>query len=771
LPELKKGRRLSGAFARADGFVCPVERTVMVTRRLRSTLATCTALAVLSLACGAAAQQATQPQTDTTLKPIVLKGKRVKAGDPESTPLATQTTETQIENKQIRSIEDLGRAIDPGVNFSRATNSLNIRGLEGSRVTTLVDGIPLTYLRDNARSNNGGADAIDFFALTTVNVVKGGDSSRLGDGALGGALLVRTLEPEDLIGEGRDWGGKVGTGYDSMDKSWYGGAAVAKKIENTSIMFLGTYKKGHERQNHGSVGGFGPTRTATNPADYDQSNLLFKLRQDTESGHRFGFTAERFSTEKDIDLRQAQTLTGTYRPGNHESGEENRRTRVSLDYEYDAPSTDGLIDAAQATLYWQRQERALTQDSFRFTTVPGVYTRDNQIEEAGVGFTGFLDNNFRTGTVDHVFTLGTNLFLSRAEQYSAGVDSCPAAPPYVGVFAGCAMLHTNQADMPDVDSTKIGIYAQDRMTFGDSGFSLTPGLRFDWYDHSPRNTPSFTNNASNPSMPGGSQDSALSPKLLAEYQLNDDVTLFAQWAMGFRSPTATELYLSYGSVGSYASIGNPDLEPETSSGFEVGSRLGDDNFGGSVNFFYTRYKNFIDGRNLTAAEITARGLNPLDYQFFQQQINLSKVEIFGAEFSAHKRFDSGFNVRAGLAFTRGIDLVNHTHLASVAPVKAIVGAGYETETWGVDVLWTGVGNVSYKSSATYKAAGYGLVDLTTWWEPEQIKGLRINAGIYNLLDKKYWDALNNKGTTVPPATADYYSEPGRTFKLSLTQRF
>jgi hemoglobin/transferrin/lactoferrin receptor protein len=709
----------------------------------------------------------------TTLQKIVVKGKRVmNAGDVANTPLATETSEATLEAKQVRSIEDFGRAIDPGVNFNRSTNSVNIRGLEGNRVATLVDGIPLTYFRDGARGTSGGTDSFDFFSLTTVDVVKGADSSRIGGGAMGGALLLRTLEPADLIGEGKDWGGKVGTGYDSTDNSWFNGAAVAKRVENTSIMFLGSYKKGHERENQGTVDTYGATRTKANPADYDQYNMLFKLRQETDSGHTFGFTAERFRFDKDTDLMQGQTPTGNYRPGNYSSGELNERTRVSLDYEYEAPSTDGLIDAAQATFYWQKQERMLSTDAYRYTSVPGVYLRQNSMDESGFGFNGYIDSGFKTGMVDHVLTLGATAFISQAGQYSAGVDSCPASAPYTGLYAACSNLHTNQSDMPDVDSKDLSIFVQDRMTLGDSGFSLTPGLRFDWYDRNPQDTPAYTDSPLGPSMPRGSQDSALSPKLLAEYELSDNVTLFAQWAMAFRAPTTNELYLTYGGVGTYLTVGNPDLEPETSNGFDVGARFGDEDLGGSVSLFYNRYRNFIDTRALTTAEAMAIGYDPADYgNNVSGYQNVARAQISGVEIGAHQQFANGFNVRAGLAYTRGMNLITNKELNSVAPLKGTIGLGYAAEQWGVDALFTAVAGVSDKSTATFKAPGYGIVDLTAWWEPEQMKGLRINAGVYNVFDRTYFDALNLKTTTVSAATRDYYSEPGRTFKISLTQRF
>ena len=70
-------------------------------------LLTCTAIAALS-PLPAMAQDA--PADATALQTIVLKGKRVKAGDIVNTPLASQTTEEEIDKKQVQSIEDLGGA-------------------------------------------------------------------------------------------------------------------------------------------------------------------------------------------------------------------------------------------------------------------------------------------------------------------------------------------------------------------------------------------------------------------------------------------------------------------------------------------------------------------------------------------------------------------------------------------------------------------------------------------------------------------------------------
>lgn len=743
-------------------------------RPSRTLLLACTGIAGLSLSPAHAQEAATGG--NTVLETISVKGKRVALpGSATDTPLATETTAQEIENRQITSIEDLGRVAEPGVGFNRNTGAVNIRGLEGSRVLTTIDGIPVPYLADATRGASGGVDAFDFNSLSAVDVMRGADSSRAGSGALGGVLGLRTLEPEDLIGEGRDWGGVAKTTYDSSDNSFGGSAAVAKRIGGTSVLFQGGYRKGHERESNGDVGGYGTTRTIANPSDFDQHNLLFKLRQEFEGGHMLGLTAERFRKDRDTDAMSNQGLTDQYRPGDYITNEAMDRDRISIDYRYEAPSAEGLIDNAWLSLYWLDQTKANGYDGYRSNSVVGPIGRLNDYNEETFGLIGAFQNTIDTGYLDHNIVFGFDLAKATSEQYSSGYDNC--RPPYTGAFTACANLHTNQADTPKVESGRVGFYLDDEIAFGDTGFSITPGIRFDWVKHSPKMTDAFRDNVSSPALPGGFEDSAFSPKVRLGYQAAPNVELYAQWAMAFRAPNAGELYAAFGGPGTYLRLGNPDLESETSNGFEIGANLGDEDFGGRINLFYNRYKNFIDARNLDAAEAAALGYNLANYRQggITRGVNLDRARIYGVELAAHKRFDNGFGIRGALVYADGEDLDTGDFIQSVAPLKAVVGVSYETETWGAGLDWIGVkearGETTYsRGSMTYvKTPGYGIFDLTAWWEPEQVKGLKINAGIYNLFDKTYYDyaTVRSGGSQ----DMEYYSEPGRTFKISLTQRF
>jgi hemoglobin/transferrin/lactoferrin receptor protein len=736
----------------------------MITRHHRSALLACATFcfAAFPLQSTHAQQADDVPPAETQNGATVLKKLSVRAPvtGVAATPLASETTAEQIRDNQISSFEDLGRSLQPGVGFNRANGSVNVRGLDGPRVQTTIDGIVIPFLDDGARDANGGIDSFDFDALSAADIVRGADSSRAGDGALGGAVVLRTLEPEDLIGEGKTWGGIFKFTYDSEDRSWGTSAAAAARFDNTAILFQGGYKKGHERDSSGDADLYGSGRTEPNPADFDQKNVLVKVKQYTDTGHIFTLTGERFDRDKDIDLRHLQF--NNFAPNGLDGIETVKRDSISLNYEFEATDEDALIDAANAVFYWQDLVRESGSSGYRVKSPIGDYSRLSEVENRSFGGAGYAEKGFDTGRLHHTVRLGGDFSIGTTSQYSSGRDNCPAGP--LPPFDPCNFLHTNQADMPDVDTKKFGIYLEDEIAFGDSAFSLTPGLRYDWYDQSPQETPAYTSNPNYDGMPPGQNGEAFSPKLLAKYQAAPDVELFAQWAMAFRSPTATELYLDYGAPGTYLRIGNPNLRPETSNGFEIGANLGDEDFGGRITGFYNRYRDFID------TEAVA-GFDPT-YPFgITRSINRDRVRIYGVELSAHKRFDNGFHVNGSLTYADGEDLTTNVKLGSVAPLKGVIGAGYATDTWGADVTFIAAKSVSQNSDATLKAPGYGIVDLTGWWKPEQVEGLAVRAGVYNLFDKEYYDAVNVRDAVLSSAGQSYFSEPGRTFKLSLTQRF
>lgn len=749
----------------------------------RAPLLACTALALLPAAAPAAAQDGS-----TVLETIEVEGGKTSAGVASDTPLATRTSGDEIAKKEISGIADLGNTTEPGVDYSRHTDGVTIRGLAGPRVATVIDGIPLPYLENYARSggpsgsttnSDGGGSSFDFASLSALDVLRGSDSSRLGSGVLGGALVMRTLEPEDLIGEGRDRGGIAKLTYDGEDRGIAGSLAVAGRSGSTSALLQGSYRRGHETGNNGTNASFGAARTAPNPADIDQNNLLFKLRHDLAGGHRIGLTAERFDRDADIDMATAwDVISGrppnfTTFPAHLYSGDDRtRRERVSAEYSYVSPAAGGFVDSASVTAYWQRLTRHSGTEGLQEAAPGGVpngvrqyYLRDNEISEATLGLTGWLGGGFTTGAYEHRVLMGFDLSSFRTSQFTVSVP-----PTTLG----------SQADVPEVDGTRFGFFVEDRIGFGATGFALTPGLRFDWHGYDPQPTPGYAANPGAGGLPAPRKNSGarVSPKLLATYQAAPAVELFAQASASYRAPTASELYMNFANLaGGYAQLGNPDLKSETGLGLEVGANLGTEDSGGRIAVFHNRYRNYIQDTGIVydpAFPAFFTGLGSFE--------NLAKVHISGIELKAHRLFGNGIRLHGGLSYAYGKDVVAGTVLRSVLPFKAIAGVGYERENWGVDLTAIFAGKVREDGPQddgrggtydTFDAPGYGIVNLTGWWEPEQVGGLRLQAGVYNLFDKTYYSAAatQNISENAPPQPLPFYSEPGRTFKVSLTQKF
>ncbi|GGD65114.1 TonB-dependent hemoglobin/transferrin/lactoferrin family receptor [Rhizobium anhuiense] len=744
----------------------------MIVRHWRSVLLVCTAATVVFPVSQSFAQSApaTTPQAtaedSTVLQKIVVKGKRVAPGSVADTPLATEITAKTLEEKQVTNFDDIGRSVDAGVNYSRGDAGFNLRGLSGARILTTIDGIPIPYISNSSRQGafapanaNGGGDTFDFDSLSSLDIVRGADSSKGGSGMLGGAIVLNTLEPEDLIPEGRDWGAIVKSTYDSENRSISSSAAAAKKIGNASILFQGGYRKGHERDNMGDNDSYGRSRTEADPADFDQHNLLFKLRQELEGGHRIGLTAERFRRDLKTDLRELQggTTPRNFRIDNYDGRELRDRDRVSLDYDYEAQSSDAFFSSARATLYWLDLKKEA--GSRGRTTTNVAYGRNNQIENETWGFSGTATKDFEYSGLSHSVRVGLDVGISSWSQYSWALCPTPTTCPALN----------NQAEVPNVDSQNLGLTFEDKIEIGNTGFALTPGFRFDWFNYNPSTGGSFASNTGLTRF-GDLNDrteAGLSPKILATYDLTPDVQLYAQLAVGFRAPTVDELYSRfYNPTGRYAQLGNPDLEPEIGRGVEIGANFDTGDFTGRVAAFHTRYQNFIE----TVTSRDATGFTEFNYT------NVSAATISGIEASAVKTFNNGINLHASLAYAYGRNEDTGKYLRSVAPFKAIIGGGWSNDNYGFDLSSTlSAAMPDDDVATTFDAPGYGVVDLTAWWTPEQLKGLRIQGGVYNIFDQEHYNALAVRDVNLTSVTAsqpqEWYSEPGRTFKVSITKTF
>lgn len=125
----------------------------------------------------------------STLEPIRVQGEQLLTGLPAGT---TITTRLMLGERAIDSWEDFSQRGEPGLNFNRQNQSVNIRGMDADRVVTRVDGIRIPWQNDGSRGVKGGLETINFNTLSSIDLLRAAGGVR--SGALTGSLELYTLK-------------------------------------------------------------------------------------------------------------------------------------------------------------------------------------------------------------------------------------------------------------------------------------------------------------------------------------------------------------------------------------------------------------------------------------------------------------------------------------------------------------------------------------------------------------------------------------------------
>lgn len=579
--------------------------------------------------------------------------------------------------------------------------------------------------------------------------------------------------------------------------------AVAGELKESTRWLVQTgQRRGHELKNYGGQGGLGTSRIEANPETTRQHDVLLKLEHDLQPGHVLQLSAESFRKKSTLDNLREQGPGTSFEVGQNQTYSTTQRDRIVAGYDFTAPDPKAKLASGFVKAYWQKQRLSAEQEAWRLrderaSAIPGdpfgygypygAFGRHNEVQEKNYGVLAGLAGVFAADQpIEHQWQLGMDAYRSDSEQYSGGYDNCPpnlAQRPAPMGPRSCDLLHTNQADRPEVKGRVLALWAVDRLVWDDGKYAISPSLRFDSYQYNPKSSAAYNDNPnSTVTTAGKASGSYVSPSIGFEYQATETLGLYAHYGLGYKAPNAAQLYTNYGAPGTYLRVGNPHLKAETSRGWELGAQWGDQDLGAKFSVYQNHYKNFIEEQvNITADSEAWNpawdGLYPMGVS---TAINRSRVRISGIELSAQARWQQHWYSRAGLAWARGKDTTLNQSINAIAPLKMVAALGYDSHSWGGELSLVAalkrnkVANpeASGSTPADFKAPGYGVMNLAAWWQPPAQKGLRLQAGIYNLFDKQYWEALNvpqTGGRSSAPVAS--YTEPGRTFKLNLTYHY
>ena len=728
-----------------------------------------------ALACAAISAQAQQQYSESVqvaaaradrstpvLHDVVISASRDEQ-DADSLPMTVDVIDArQMEEEQIGDIRELAAKL-PNVTVPRSparftlagsatgrdqNSGFNIRGLEGNRVLMLVDGVRLP--RSYAFSANSfGRDYLDLGLVQRVEILRGAVPALYGSDGMGGLVNFITVQPDDLLKDGKSIGGRVSASYDGSDNGKRVGATIAGRASpEWSWLVSAGMGRSSALENMGSNNVVGALRTTPNPEKDKSHSLLGRLVYTPSAVQKHVFTLENVDKRADYDLLSARTATVT----DSQAQTTMKRWRASWQGEWRELNT-ALADELKLMASYQ------SSDSREFVTEtrtpPLAYReRDVTYDEDALQLHAQAGKTLRWGNgLSGKFSYGVDYLRGKVVNEQNGIT-----PPAGESFP--------LKRFPDTTETSTALFAQAELHYG--AFSLTPGLRAEHYSIKPKQQGFGGTAVSN-------SDSAVSPKLGAMFQMNDAWSVYGNYAAGFRAPNAGQINAFFENpFAFYKSIPNPDLKAEKSNTFELGLRGRMNALRLDAAVFTGRYKDFIQDQVTVSGAFGDRN-NPAVIQ----SVNLNRVHISGFELKADYdwgRFAGGnWRTNAAYGYTKGTDKSTNKPVDTISPQQLVLGVRYDRSTVGVQLSashWAGKKDKDapdLSSGRPFLSPSATVLDLSAQWRIRP--GTRLNVGIYNLTDKKYSRWADVRGLSRTTQIADAYTQPGRNVRVSLVQDF
>jgi hemoglobin/transferrin/lactoferrin receptor protein len=148
---------------------------------------------------------------------------------------------------------------------------------------------------------------------------------------------------------------------------------------------------------------------------------------------------------------------------------------------------------------------------------------------------------------------------------------------------------------------------------------------------------------------------------------------------------------------------------------------------------------------------------------------VTRARIVGAE--ARAALEMGdWRGRLGAAWARGDDRTRHLPLNSVDPAKAVAGLSWQPRgsAWDAELNVTAVARkrrIDSSAGSLMATPGFAVVDLTAGWKIGEHVSAR--AGLFNAFDRKYRWWSDVRGVLNPGPGFDRYTQPGRSFGVSM----
>ncbi len=682
----------------------------------------------------------------------------------------------------LRDIADLFR-YEPGVTVGStfgcfSLSDIRIRGLGGNCVCIQTDGIPVADAVSIGSFSSANCNFVDPDTRKRVEVVRGPTSSLYGSDVLGGVVSFITKDPFDYRAADRRAYSGLKLGADSANEGIFAGATAAFGGARWSGLVAVGRRQGRETGTMGRIGGEGSTHTQANPQSSSGRSVLGKLVFAPSDTQRFKLTIEGNEDDTATDVLTSSGFQSLARASYSRVLGDDHQSRARTAFGHDI---EGLSFAFADAVDWQidRQDSQTRQDSLEARNVSGsqiaAALQDRRertffFDQRAYGLQANVHNAFETGSVRHALTYGIEIIRVETRQKRDGRRSILDAGGVSNVMRPDVLP---VRDIPISQTTRAAVYLQDGIVFADGTFRLVPAVRVDHDQLAPEVDAIFRDD--NPTtVVADLKETPVSPKLGFVWHAGEAWSLFGGYARGFRAPPYNDVNIGFTNVQSgYNAILNPDLVSETRDGLEVGMRFSSAVASASLATYDTGYVDFIESTRFTV-------IDPVTGLMLYQSQNISDVRIRGSELTTGVDLGvwmsglQGWSLRGAVAWSRGEDRASGAPLERVDPLTSSLGLAIERDRWSAELAGRVVGRrdrlpASTSAISDAETPGDGGLDLCV--HGQFAPDTRVSAGIFNLVDRRYWPAGSMPLFVATSQTLTRYTAPGRNIAVSLSVDF
>jgi len=666
------------------------------------------------------AQLAPPPDYDQKLSDVVVNATR------SGTPLDQMSLNTTILTKEVlesspdQTIDQVLKNV-PGVFLNDVPyyqkdptgQSINVRGLGYGRTLVLIDGLPA----NDAFYGTVQWNLVPMSSIESVEFVRGGVSSLWGNYGMGGVININTKTPKNSSQDVSASYGSFGTGNVAASKDLIVSDAM-------QMRFSADYFSSEGFQNYATISPGSPNNVKNGMGTDAVKNTnvrlqnYFKPTQDTNAFLRLGYsTMADLSNNYAIapNLIQMADVAG----GSTTNLDVNKKVQVNVYY--------------QATNFYK-------QTANNLSTAP---------------YKPYINANY----TDPYSTLGASaqythdLKVAGIDQYILGVDArnISASNQTNNLASSGTVSSVNYAQG---QQNFYGLLGQLKSNATAIPLETTLGARVDSWNSQ---TPTYYNGNAGSSatyqvVPNKSK-TQLSPSLGLLYKATERLDFRGAAYQAFHAPSMNNTLRSYGNSVSGYSLANPNLTPETMTGYEVGTDYRWKSGFAQLTAFNNYITNAIASYKITnantafatslcaAAGITGCGASTGGYTNVSYYTNQQNLLSRGIELQYHHDVNAQWAIDGGYTYTRTVltwsattDPIN-TQVGGVPMNMANVGITYfPVPQASISTTVRYVGN-SWMSTGSLPVPAYAVVGLRANYQLTQQAS--VFASVVNLFNRQY----------------------------------